>query len=131
MRRLSHGALIGFVLIAAAHLLIIMVFAGTPPIWLFCFFLAANLFCFGVVMPNFNAMAMEPLGRIAGTAASFVGAITTAGGAMFGWYVGHLYNGTVIPLISGYLVLGLLALLTVLVTERGRLFQPHVHLEEH
>ena len=75
--------------------------------------------------PNFNAMAMEPLGNIAGVAASFVGAITTAGAAVFGWYIGHLYDGTVVPLLGGYVVLGGLSLVIILITERGRLFKTH------
>lgn len=125
MRPLSHAAVIGFVVIAAAHLAIVLTMDGAPPVWLFSVFLAGNLFCFGIIMPNFNAMAMEPLGRIAGTAASFVGAVTTAGAAGFGWYIGHLYDGSVVPLLTGYLVLGVLALIAVLVTERGRLFVTH------
>lgn len=125
MRPLAHFALVAFVAIAAIHLMIILFVDDVPPIWLFCSLLAANLFCFGVIMPNFNAMAMEPLGMIAGTAASFVGAITTAGGAVFGWYVGNLYDGTLVPLVAGYLVLGALSLIVVLFTERGKLFQPH------
>lgn len=125
MRPLAHGALVGFVVIAAIHLALLLSIDGPPSVWMFTAFVAANLFCFGVMMPNFNAMAMEPLGKIAGTAASFVGAITTAGAAVFGWYVGHLYDGTVIPLIGGYVVLGSLALVAVFVTEGGRMFQPH------
>jgi MFS transporter, DHA1 family, multidrug resistance protein len=125
MRPLSHAALVGFVVIAAVHLAVVLASDGEPSIFTFCAFLAANLFCFGMMMPNFNAMAMEPLGNIAGVAASFVGAITTMGGAVFGWYVGHLYDGTVVPLVAGYVVLGSLALIAVLITERGKLFQPH------
>ncbi|MEJ8572204.1 multidrug effflux MFS transporter [Microbaculum marinum] len=125
MRPLAHFALVAFVAIAAVHACIILFVDAVPSIWLFSGLIAANLFCFGVMMPNFNAMAMEPLGEIAGTAASFVGAITTAGGAVFGWYVGHLYDGTLVPLVVGYLVLGGIAFLIVLYTERGRLFQPH------
>ena len=125
MRPLSHAALLGFVVVAAAHLAVVLIYGHSPSVWLFCAFLAANFFCFGMMMPNFNAMAMEPLGNIAGVAASFVGAITTAGATVFGWYVGLLYDGTVVPLLSGFLVLGTLALITVLITERGRLFKPH------
>lgn len=125
MRPLAHAALVGFVATAAVHLAFVLFVDTVPSIWLFCGLLAANLFCFGIMMPNFNAMAMEPLGMIAGTASSFIGAITTAGGAVFGWYVGYLYNGTIVPLLAGYLVLGVLALIVVLLTERGRLFQPH------
>ena len=125
MRPLSHAALVGFVAIAIVHLAVVLMSDGPPSIWMFSAFLAANLFCFGMMMPNFNAMAMEPLGRIAGVAASFVGAITTAGAAVFGWYIGHLYDGTVTPLIAGYVVLGVLSLIVILITERGRLFKTH------
>ena len=45
----------------------------------FVVLLALTLLCFGLMMPNFNALAMEPMGRIAGTASSFVGAVTTGG----------------------------------------------------
>jgi MFS transporter, DHA1 family, multidrug resistance protein len=125
MRPLSHAALVGFVAIAVVHLAVVLWVDGIPSIWMFSAFLAANLFCFGMMMPNFNAMAMEPLGNIAGVAASFVGAITTAGAAVFGWYIGHLYDGTVVPLLGGYVVLGGLSLIIILITERGRLFKTH------
>ena len=37
---------------------------------------------------RFNAIAMEPMGRIAGTASSFVGAVTTATAAFGGFLIG-------------------------------------------
>ena len=85
--------------------------------------LSYALFFFGLIMPNFNALAMEPMGRIAGTASSFVGAITTALAAAIGAYVGLHYAGTVTPLLAGFAGCGLAGLAIVLVTERGRLFR--------
>lgn len=122
MRRVSHAALLGFVAVALLHLGIDLV-AGPPPLPLFVALLAACLFCFGLVMPNFNAIAMEPMGRIAGTASSFVGAITTALAAALGAYIGLHYAGTVTPLLAGFAGCGLAGLAIVLVTERGRLFR--------
>lgn len=122
MRRLSHAALIGFAATGILHT--ILAFIAPPSLYVFSALLAANLLAFGFIMPNFNAMAMEPLGRIGGTASSFVGSIQTIGGAVLGYMVGQAYNGTVVPLAMGYAVFGVVALLVVLVTERGRLMQP-------
>jgi MFS transporter, DHA1 family, multidrug resistance protein len=122
MRWLSHLALIGFFGVAVILLALSLLSDGVPPLWAFCALLSLNLFCFGFAMPNYNALAMEPLGHIAGTASSFVGAFTTAGAAVLGWYVGQQFDGTVVPLALGYVGLGALAILAVVVTERGRLF---------
>lgn len=85
--------------------------------------LAVNLFCFGLIMPNFNALATEPMGRMPGTASSLVGAVTTALGALLGAYVGQHFDGTVFPLLAGFAAFGILALAIVLLTERGHLFR--------
>jgi len=77
-----------------------------------------------LMMINFNAMAMEPLGAIAGTASSVIGVYTSLAGALIGLIVGQAFDGTVIPLGVGFLLLGLICLLVVLWTERGRLFMP-------
>jgi DHA1 family bicyclomycin/chloramphenicol resistance-like MFS transporter len=121
MRRLSHAALIGFTATSALHLVLTLVF-GTLPLPAFGVLLASTFFCFGFVMPNFNALAMEPMGRIAGTASSFVGATTTGLSATLGWAVGQHFAGTTVPLIAGFALYGLAALILVALTERGRLF---------
>jgi DHA1 family bicyclomycin/chloramphenicol resistance-like MFS transporter len=122
MRRMSHTALIGFIVVAAIHLVVALTSDGPPPLALFSGFLALDLFLFGFLMPNFNAIAMEPMKEIAGTASSFVGFFTTGGAALLGWIVGQSFNDTVVPLTFGYLLLSIGALAAVLVTERGRLF---------
>lgn len=121
MRRLSHGALIGFTVTAAIHLGVAYLMSP-PPLWLFMPLLGLDMFFFGFVMPNFNSLAMEPMGEIAGTASSFVGAVMTGLGAVLGWFVGQHYDGTVVPLLVGFTAFGTAALGIVLITERGRLF---------
>jgi len=71
-------------------------------------------------MPNFNAIAMQPVGSVAGTASSFVGFYTTAAGALLGWLIGAYFDGTVQPLATGFACLSLAALATVLAVERRR-----------
>jgi DHA1 family bicyclomycin/chloramphenicol resistance-like MFS transporter len=123
MRRMSHTALAGFVAVAAIHLIVVLSYDGSPPLVVFAGFLALNLFLFGFLMPNFNALAMEPLREIAGTASSFIGFFTTGSAALLGWAVGQSFNDTVIPLTVGYLLLSAIALLAVTITEGGKLFR--------
>ena len=121
MRRVSHWAVIGFVAFAGAHAVIAM--AGHETLATFALMQAGMMFCFGLTMSNFGAIAMEPLGHLAGAAASVQGFITTIGGALFGFLIGQLYNGTTVPLTLGYTGFGLAGLLVVLLTEKGKLFQ--------
>jgi len=55
----------------------------------------------GMTLGNLNAMAMEPLGHMAGTAASVMGAIATVVGAGLAVPIGLAFNGTPVPLAMG------------------------------
>ena len=85
---------------------------------------ALMMMCFGLATSNFSAMAMENMGDIAGTAASLQGFVATLGAALIGAYVGQSYDGTTVPLYTGFTVMGFVALAIVLAAERGRLFRP-------
>jgi DHA1 family bicyclomycin/chloramphenicol resistance-like MFS transporter len=74
---------------------------------------------------NFGAMAMEPIGAVAGIGASLQGFVSTFGGALVGAVIGRLFNGTTVPLAAGALCCGLLAVVLVLFAEKGRLFRRH------
>lgn len=122
MRRVSHVALLAF--LGVCGVMALFGYPEKPPLIAFCLFMAAAFFCFGLIGPNFNALAMEPVGQIAGTASSFIGFYTTAAGATFGWLIGQSFNGTVRPLTIGFSLLVVAALVTVLITERGKLARP-------
>jgi DHA1 family bicyclomycin/chloramphenicol resistance-like MFS transporter len=70
----------------------------------------ASVFTFGILAANLNALAMEPMGHIAGTASSVIGFVSTSAGALIGMVIGLMFNGTVIPLNGAYVVLALAAL---------------------
>lgn len=118
MRRVSHLALAGFV--SVALMLSAVAALGTPPLLVFGLMLAGCFFAFGLIVPNFNAIAMQPMGQVAGMASSLIGFYTTAAGAAFGWFVGRIFDGTVRPLSLGFAALGLLALACVLAVEGRR-----------
>ena len=85
MRRLSHFALI--VYISGSILLVAFSLAGFMPLWLFFSLLMIVQFVFGWAASNMNSLSMEPLGAVAGTAASVFGFIQTVG-ALLGTMIG-------------------------------------------
>lgn len=121
-RRVSHAALIGFIAVSSVHAAVAL--AGQETVWTFAILQAGSMLCFGLIVVNFNAIAMEPLGTIAGTGSSVLGSVTTVGGALIGFSVGQQFNETVVPLTLAFVGCGLAALLIVIVTEKGRLFRP-------
>ena len=56
-------------------------------------------------MGNLNALAMEPLGHIAGMAASVIGATSTVMAAVIASPIGLVFNGTIAPLVASVLIL--------------------------
>ena len=120
VRYVSHRALLGFITFGALHWLVAR--SGYETIVTFAVLQAAMMFCFGMVAANFASIAMEPLGHVAGTGSSIYGTITLAVGSTLGFVIGQQFDGTAVPLTTGYLMCGLMALAFVLVTERGMLF---------
>lgn len=122
-RLLSHSALLGFIFFALVHLGFAL--SGAETLTSFVIVQALMMGCFGLASANFGAMAMDNMGHIAGTASSVQGFIGTAGGALGGILIGQAFDGTTIPLYTGFLLGGLAALVAVLITEGGRLFRAH------
>lgn len=123
MRRLSHAAMMAA--LAASALVFCLVVAGVSiGLWPALLFMATVFFTIGLSLPNFNAIAMEPLGRVAGTGSSLIGFWMSGAGAVLGTLVGQLYDGSLAALSGGFLAFSLGTVLAVAVTERGRLFAP-------
>jgi DHA1 family bicyclomycin/chloramphenicol resistance-like MFS transporter len=107
-RRLLLLALSAFTAMAALHLAVAQVAGET--IWSFVLLQAGTMAFFGLIGANAGALAMEPLGHIAGTASSVQGVITTIGGALIGFAVGQQFNGTTTPFLIGFTFCGAAAL---------------------
>ncbi len=123
MRKISHVALFVMALSSLINVVIAIAFDGQPPLPVFGIGLTVTLFCFSLTMPNFNSLAMEPVGAIAGTASSMIGVYSTIIGVVAGGIIGQQFNGTVTPLVGGYLSLALIGILIVGITERGRFME--------
>jgi DHA1 family bicyclomycin/chloramphenicol resistance-like MFS transporter len=123
MRVISHTALFVFIGVTGLHTLIAA--AGVEQLWTFVLFQSVSMVAFGFASSNFGAMAMEPVGAVAGIAASLQGFISTLFGALIGAIIGRQFNGTTVPLALGALCCGLASLGFVLLAEKGRLFHAH------
>ncbi|MET1110621.1 MAG: multidrug effflux MFS transporter [Allosphingosinicella sp.] len=119
-RRVAHTGLALFTLSALAHLAIILTLGES--LWMFIAMQGLTMACFGLASANFGALAMQPLGHVAGTASSVQGTVGTIGGALLGLLVGQSFNGTLVPMVGAFAAFGTLGLLILLATERGRLF---------
>ena len=117
MRLISHTAQIAFIAVTALHTVFAVLDLET--MWSFVAFQAATMACFSLSVSNFGAMAMEPMGEVAGIAASVQGFISTFAGALLGAFIGRQYNGTTVPLALGALVCGVISLGFVLYAEHG------------
>ncbi len=119
-RRLSHLALIGFITSAAVHAGVAL--SGNESLISFAVLQGLTMFCFGFIAGNFGALAMNNMGRIAGTASSVQGFVSTTFGSLTGLLIGQSFDGTAAPMTIGITTCGILALVAVMVAERGKLF---------
>lgn len=106
---------------AAALAILVAALLQALPLWLFFGLSAAQFLVFSMILSNYGALAMEPLGEVAGTAASTQGFLQMVPGAAIGILIGQVFNGTVIPLAIGYVAMvALTAVCLTLMAGRGR-----------
>lgn len=120
MRRMVTWSLAAQIVFSAAMLIL----AGLPistnaAFALFVAWQTSVFFMAGTTLGNLNAMAMEPMGHIAGMAASVIGAIATVLAAAIAAPIGLLFDGTLLPVTLGILIMCCLGFLVML--HMGRL----------
>ncbi|HEY9037624.1 MAG TPA: hypothetical protein VIN05_01590, partial [Roseovarius sp.] len=120
MRHLTRLALSGLSGLALLFLIPTYLWDGTPPLALFMVWLMASFFCVGILFGNLNAIAMEPLGHIAGLGAALIGSLSNFIALPISYFIGHQFNGTVVPLVLGFGTVGILALYAVNWAGRAR-----------
>ena len=119
MRLMSSVSLRAACILSVVFLPVVYLQNGHPPLWQLISYLMVILFCVGLLFGNLNALAMEPLGHIAGVGAAVIGCIATLISVPLGVFIGHSYDGGVLPLTLGFASLTLLALVTMGWVGRG------------
>ena len=120
MHRLFAGGQRALCALSAGFLLITLLYDGLPPLWAFMAYMLPAFFAIGLLFGNGNALAMEPLGHIAGMAAAVIGSLMTLISVLLGALVGQLYDATVVPLVAAFAVFSLLGALLVARLDRVR-----------
>ncbi|MEM7610573.1 MAG: multidrug effflux MFS transporter [Pseudomonadota bacterium] len=118
MRPLAKLASVLLTVCACALLAANIVWQGQPPLAVTMLGLMSVFLFIGFLFGNLNALAMEPLGHIAGTAASAIGAATTLISAILGTLVGAMYDGTTLAMAASFVLLGGLTALCIFATDR-------------
>jgi MFS transporter, DHA1 family, multidrug resistance protein len=110
MRLITKWAVIGFIICWAIMMLFNLAYAGHPPLPVVGILFFISFFCSGLMFGNYNAMAMEPMGHIAGMAAAVSGALSSLVAVILGAITGQFYNGTMYPISIAFLAFGIAAL---------------------
>lgn len=97
-------------IIASSALFLGVHFLGDIQLWMFMIYASVLFFAFGLIFGNVNAMAMEPMGHVAGIASAIIGSVSSIISMVIGTAIGQMYNNTLIPVTTGFLVMTVLAL---------------------
>ena len=117
MRFLCYCALSALLGITLIFLALALYYEGRPLLGIFVVAEILTFFCMGILFGNFNALAMEPMGHLAGLASSVIGSLTAFISMAIGFIIGQMFNETLLPLISGFAICTIVSLLIMLLTE--------------
>lgn len=106
----TYRAGLVFLIASAALLMTSLVQDGRPPFGVFIVLFAAATFGFAAVFPTGNSIALQPMGRLAGTAAAGLGGAVAIVGALLAAVVDNALSGSVTPLALGYTVYAAISL---------------------
>ena len=113
MRMLSYRAISICMIAMALFLAATFQMGGRSPLWLMMICFAMAFFSLGILFGNLNAIAMEPLGHIAGVGAAVIGSLTNFISVPLAITIGRFYNGTTLPLTFGFAILSILTVVAM------------------
>lgn len=120
LQRISHMATIAFLINWISVLVVCWLTQGHPPFPLLMVFFFISFFCSGMTFGNYQAMALEPMGHIAGMAAAVSGAMSSLMAILFGGFAARYYDGSMTPIALAFVIYAALALATIRWAEANR-----------
>ena len=125
MRRLSSIAAIGATLVSLASWAGTFAFDGLLPLWMFVVTLMLVFAAVGLLFGNLNALAMQPLGHVAGVGAAIVALLSTLISVPLGGLIGYGFDGTLYWLLGSFALFGA-ATFAAIQWARGRSGSPEL-----
>jgi len=117
MMNMAYYSTIGYC--AVSILYVILFWSGTnPSIYVLVAFFALQFFAVGFLFGNLRALAMQPLGHIAGIGAAINGFASTILAVPVANYIGGFVKDSVLPLFIGFSIFGTLSLLVFVILKR-------------
>ncbi len=110
---------VGAQIILAGSFYVFNLGSGAYGFYFFLFWQTGIFFQAGLSFGNLNALAMEPMGHIAGMAASVISAFSTVGAVAISGPLGTRFNGSEHILILSVLVLSVISMICMLMMARS------------
>ena len=121
MWRIAYTAVIAYTLISLLY--VVLFWSGSNPgIAVLIGFCAIQFFAIGFLFGNLRALAMQPLGHIAGIGAAINGFVSTVMAVPIANYIGSFVKDSVLPLFVGFTIFGFLSLLIFLYIKQKKLY---------
>lgn len=111
LEKLTLG--ISIVQISGVLIMLVATFLLDIPLVAFAMFTFLTLFTVGIINPNTTSLALAPFEKNAGAASALIGSLLMGVGAFISALIGKLYDGTIMPLIALFFVLGLVGTLLI------------------
>jgi len=118
LSKLAALAVLAFGMIALATCAV--VFGPVPPLWVYSLLMAPVFIGSGLMFSNLMALALEPMGHIAGTATAVVMSVSTLLAVPIGALIADQIDGTIVPLLAGFAGAGAATLVFLLMADRVR-----------
>lgn len=112
MWKMAYYSVIAYVLISLLYILLF--YSQNPSVFILVSFFAVQFFAIGFIFGNVRALAMQPLGHIAGIGAALNGFISTVMAVPIANYIGSFVKDSALPLFIGFLIFGFLSFLVFL-----------------
>lgn len=124
MRRLILTAFISMAILSNIFVIYLLKFqVGNPPLWVFMIYMMLTFLSVGFLFGNLNALAMQPLGRVAGMGSALLGSSQTLISVVVGVGLGRFFHDDVMPLVLSF---GAISLICLLILSRWTTGKPAV-----